>query len=142
MPKITKDDITGPTGLGLIRELFSAIAKDDTAFDAFVDSIITDQSAELQDRIGSAAYNLSANATYVKKAEKCLTAAEMVRRRINIVLGNAQAAGQEISTRNEEKQRDEYLSQAEVQISKLAQGVTTDQPDFSCGAVVTSHFGN
>jgi len=141
MSKITKDDITGPTGLGFTKELFAPIVTDDTAFDGLVDAVIAAQSAELSDRIGATVYNLAANATYVKKAEKCLVAAELVQRRINISLGNAVANGDKLDTTAFRLQRKDYLDEAEEWIGKLAQGVTTDPTsDFASGALVSSHF--
>jgi glycerol-3-phosphate dehydrogenase len=141
MPKILRTDITGPTGLGFQQALYSAIAGTDEAFNTLVDAVITEQAANLSDRIGSSVYNDAAKLTYVKNAEKCLTAAEMIRRRINIILANIQASGTEIGTIVEQKQRQSYLDEAEVWITKLAQGVTTDATaSFTSGALVTSHF--
>ena len=134
---ITNPDIKA---LGFTQALFSVICADDPAFEALIDGIITDQSSELQDRVGATVYSAPANATYIKKAEKCLVAAELVQRRINIVLGNSQGAGQEISTANERNQRKDYLDEAERWIAKLASGVTVDSADFASGALVTSHF--
>jgi glycerol-3-phosphate dehydrogenase len=142
MSKITKDDIIGPTGLGFTKELYSVIAADDAAFNTFVEAIITEQAAELAERVGSTVYAAAANLTYLKRAEKCLTAAELIQRRINIILANIQATGNEIGTKAEADQRREYLTQAEGWIAKLAQGITTDpSADFASGSLVTDHFG-
>jgi hypothetical protein len=143
MPKITKDDIIGPTGLGFVLELYSIIAPDQTAFEILVNAVIAEQAAELQERAGLAVYDAAANLTYVKKAEKCLTAAEMIQRRINIVLGTRSGSGEPPDTRSEQQQRKDYLDKAEEWIAKLAQGVTTDpSANFASGALVTSHFGD
>lgn len=140
VPKIARTDISGPTGLGFVKELYSSIAPSEEAFNTLVDAVIAEQAGELSDRIGTA-YNAAANLTNVKKAEKCLTAAEMIQRRINIILANIQASGAEGSTKAEEAQRKAYLDKAEEWIAKLAQGVTTDpSASFASGALVTSHF--
>ena len=82
--KISRTDISGPTGLGFVKELYTSIASTEEAFNALVDAVIAEQAGELSDRIGTTAYNAAANLTYVQKAEKCLTAAEMIQRRINM----------------------------------------------------------
>jgi len=138
MAKITRDDIIGPTGLGFTKELYTAIAPDGTAFDGLVSAVITEQAAELLERVGTTVYNDAAKLTYVKKAEKCLAAAELIQRRINIILANAQAVGQEIDTSNERSQRRDYLDQAGSWIAKLAQGVTTDPSSEIAMTVITS----
>ncbi|HAR46636.1 MAG TPA: hypothetical protein DCS05_10880 [Nitrospiraceae bacterium] len=139
--KISRTDISGPTGLGFVKELYTSIASTEEAFNALVDAVIAEQAGELSDRIGTTAYNAAANLTYVQKAEKCLTAAEMIQRRINIIMANIQASGSEGSTKVEEAQRKAYLDKAEEWIAKLAQGVTTDpSANFASGALVTSHF--
>jgi hypothetical protein len=142
MAKITKDDIRGPRGLGFTREMYGAIVKNDMEFDALVDAVISEQADILSGRIGSTAYNLAANLTNVKKSEKSLSAAEMVGRRINIILGDAVGGGQDANkTYDLRLQRDKYLDDAEIWIAKIAQGVTADPAsDFSSGSLVTSHF--
>jgi len=141
MPKITKDDIIGPTGLGFTKELYSIIAPDQTAFESLVDAVIAEQSGELVARVGSGVYDAAANLTCLKKAEKCLAAAEMIQRRINIVLGTRAGSGEPPDTRSEQQQRKDYLDQAEIWISKLAQGVTTDpSANFASGSLITGHF--
>lgn len=153
MPKITKDDIAGPKGLGFIREMFGAICPDEAAFELFITGIIADQALELEGRIGTTAYNdlATPNAIYVKKAERCLVAAEMIQRRINVLLGNAAGAGQELDTSNEHKQRQAYLDQVFGNlkasppviglIEKIVTGSSADGQDFASGALVTGHFG-
>ena len=120
-----------------------AAANYKASFKAFIDPVIAEQALQLSGRIGVTLYNstTSPNADNIKLAEKCLTAAEMIRRRINIILANIQASGTEIGTIVEQKQRQDYLSEAEVWIAKLAQGVTSDPSAvFTSGALVTSHF--
>lgn len=137
LPKITAQEIKD---LGFNQAMFSVMAADETAFTALITAVITEKSDELQGRIGSTAYNDSAKLTYVKKAEKCLSAAEMVQRRINIILGNTVSSGSEINTKNEQDQRKDYLTQAEEWIAKVAQGVTVDTGSFATGVSISSHF--
>ncbi len=153
MPKITRDDIIGPKGLGFTREMFNAIVQDDQTFNDFVDAIIAEKALELEGRIGTTVYNDASqpNATYVKLAEKYLCAAEMVDRRINIVLGQAVGAGQEIDTTAIRKQKQDYLDKVFGNdkasppvaglIEKIVTGSGTDGQNFASGALVTSHFG-
>lgn len=140
MSKIARADITGALGLGFTQSMFSSIASTAVLFDSLVDAIIAEEASRLEERVGSAAYALAANIVFLKNAEKCLTAAELIRRRINALLGIAQTAGQEVSAENERRQRKDYLDEAETWIGKVSQGVTTDGPEFSCGSLVTSHF--
>ncbi len=135
MPKIVTQDIKD---LGFTFAMFNK--QDETTFGELIDGVIAEAADELEDRIGSAAYALAANAVYVKLAEKCMAAAEMVRRRINIILNNMNAAGAEISTTNERKQREDYLAEAEKWIATVVSGTTTDGQNFACGALITSHF--
>lgn len=139
MSKITVQDIKD---LGFAQPLYSVIADSESAYNELVTAVIAEQADELLERIGTTAYNAAANATYVKKAEKCLSAAEMLQRRINIILGSKQGKGDEIGIENERRQRQDYLDKAESEIAKLAQGVTTDSAtgDFACGSLVTTHF--
>jgi len=137
MAKITNQDIKD---LGFTRELFNR--KSDTEFNTFIDGAISDEAASLEGRIGSTQY-ASADVTtakYVKNAEKCLVAAEMVQRRINVILSANVGAGKEFSTSAERQQRKDYLDKAEEWISKIVNSVTTDVQTFSTGALVTSHF--
>ncbi len=151
MPKITAKDITD---LGFTQAMFSVIAKTDTAFGELITGVIAEIALELEGRIGSTAYNDATvpNATYVKLAEKCLTAAEMLQRRINVMVQNVHGGGQEFSTDAERKQRQDYLDKVFGNtranppvtglIEKIVAGSSTDGADFSCGSVVTSHFGD
>ena len=139
MAKITVSDLKS---LGFTREMFVPIAADDTAFDDLLTTIIAEQALQLSGRIGTTAYNdaASPNADYVKMAEKYLSAAELIQRRINVLLGNSVSAGQELATANERNQRKDYLAQADGWIAKVVAGSTIDSADFASGALVTSHF--
>ncbi len=142
MAKITRDDIIGPTGLGFTQAMFKPLVSDETQFGNLVDAVLAEKAEELEERVGSSVYADAANLRYLKNAERCMTAAELLRRRITILLANVTAAGDPIRTDAEQAQMKDYLAQAETWISKLAQGVTADSPtgEFACGALITSHF--
>jgi len=133
MAKITITDITG---LGFIKEMYSSLAPSEEEFEAFIGEIISEQSVILEGRIGSGMYASMVEplAGFVKRAEKCLAAAEMVQRRINVILGNAVGAGQEINISHEGAQKKAYLDEAEKWIAKLGEG------DYAGGVVETTHF--
>ncbi len=150
MPKNVAQDIKD---LGFIREMFGSLCADDNAFDTFIANVISEKALELEGRIGTTVYNDASapNATYVKLAEKYLCAAELVDRRINIVLGQAVGAGQELDTTAIRKQKQDYLDKVFGNdkasppvaglIEKIAAGGGTDGQNFASGALVTSHFG-
>ncbi len=152
MAKITRTDIIGPLGLGFTQELFSVIAATAAAFDTLVDAVIAEVSLELEGRIGSALYADATvpNATYVKLVEKYLTAAEMLSRRINIVLGSKQGKGEDISIDAEQKQLQAYLDKVYGNqkanppviglIEKIVSGSLVEGTGFASGSLVTSHF--
>ena len=151
MAKITTTDLKS---LGFPREMFSSLAADDVTFDELLTSVIAEQALQLSGRIGTTLYNdaTSPNADYVKLAEKYLSAAELLQRKINIILGNTASRGEDFSTTPERKQRQDYLDMVNGNdkasppvvglIEKLAQGVTTDpSANFASGALITDHFG-
>jgi len=133
MAKTVTSDITG---LGFIKEMYSSLASTDEEFEVLIGEVISEQSAILEGRIGQDAYTASTEplASSVKRAEKCLVAAELVQRRINIILGNAVGAGQEINISHEAAQKKAYLDEAEKWIAKLGEG------DYAGGVVESSHF--
>ncbi len=149
MPKITNQDIQD---LGFIREMFAK--NDDISFQNMIDVVISEQASILEGRIGTSAYNDSSapNAIYVKQSEKCLVAAEMVQRRINILLGNSVGAGKELDTTAPRKQRQDYLDQVYGNIKsdrpvlglieKIITGSSTDGQDFASGVLISDHFGD
>jgi hypothetical protein len=136
MPKTNAQEMID---LGFVPEIFK---KDEMSFPEYADPIISEQSVILEGRIGSTLYASTTSPTkdYVKRAEKCLSAAELVQRRINIILGNAVGAGQEIDVSHEGAQKKAYRDEAEDWISKLTSGITSDVSDFASGVLVTSHF--
>lgn len=137
---MAKTTISDLKSLGFNREMFSAIAPDDVAFDALLTAVIAEHALQLSGRIGTTLYadTTSPNADYVKLAEKYLSAAELMQRRINITLGAVVSRGEDFSTEPERRQRKDYLDQAEIWIGKLAQGVTVDAPSEIGVRVITS----
>jgi hypothetical protein len=119
------------------------VNQNDSDFTALINDVIADQALLLEGRVGSAMYALttSPQKDYVKRAEKALCAAEMIARRINIILSNVTGAGQELDTSSEEKQRKAYLDEAENWITSV--GTYADSlGDCSFGAAISSHFGD
>lgn len=138
MSKVTATDISN---LGFKKEMFQKSLDGD--FTAFINDIIAEQALLLEGKVGSTLY---ASATsplkdYVKRSEKALCAAEMVSRRINIILNNVSGAGQELDISSEEKQRDAYLKEADNWILKLTT-YTSDSGDVAFGVSTSSHFGD
>ena len=142
MAKTTAPEILN---LGFTPEAFR---KNSTDFGEFVLDAINNQAEELAARIGQAAYDSTSepNKTYVKKAEKNLVAAEMLQRRINLIVGNANGTGEALDTSSERAQREDYLEHAEFWITKLVAtgGTVEENPEdlsgFASGSLVTSHF--
>lgn len=126
--------------LGFSGEMFKK--DNESEFSDFINDIISEQSVILQGRIGTAVYDSATSPTkdYVEQAEKCLVAAELVQRRINIILGKAVGAGREIDISHEGAQKKAYRDEAEDWIAKLTGGITSDAGDFASGVLVTSHF--
>lgn len=117
-----------------------------SGFYSLISSVLSAQSLLFQGRIGATAYASAASPQkdQVKRAEACLTAAELLRRRINILLGNVTGAAQgEIKADNEFRQRNDYLKEADELINKIVSSITTDpasSSSFASGALVTDHF--
>ncbi len=137
MAKVTSQEIID---LGFTPEMFQKV--DDGSFELLLSGVINEQSLILSGRIGTSSYGSASSPIkdFVKLAEKNLVAAEMVRRRINIVLGNISGSGKEINTSNEKSQRDQYIKEAEDYIAKIVNGASQDSSYFASGALVTSHF--
>jgi hypothetical protein len=136
--KVTAQDIIN---LGFKKELFQK--QNDSDFTALINEIIVDQALLLEGRVGSTMYALttSPQKDYLKRAEKAFCAAELVSRRINIILSNITAAGAELDTSSEEKQKKAYMDEAESWIIRA--GTYADSPgDCSFGAAISSHFGD
>lgn len=131
MAKVTAQEIIA---LGFKKELFKI--QTDPEFEIFIDEIIAEQSLILEGRIGSSLYASATSPTkdYVKRSEKCLVAAEVVQRRINIILSNIVGSGVEIDVTHEGAQKKAYLNEAEDWIQRLLPG------DFASDVLITSHF--
>jgi len=111
-----------------------------TLFADFVQPVINTKSTELKNRVGTTAYDNADVADDVKRAELCLTAAELIRRRINFVLLQVQP-GITINTKPEQDQVKAYTDEADnILIPKIIAGTSVETNGFSCGTLVTSHF--
>lgn len=136
MAKVTVQELKD---LGFIAELFG----NPQNFDAYLTAVIAEQASILEGRIGASAYASTSSPIkdYVKRAEKCLAAAELVQRRITYILGNVTGGAFPISTSGEDRQRQAYIDEAAVWITKIVEGAETDSNDFASGSLVTNHFG-
>lgn len=132
MPKVTVEHIKD---LGFTFEMFGL--GDTSSLELFIQDIIDDVSAMFEGIIGSSIYNSSTNpaAGYVKRAEKCLVASELLQRRINKVLNNVIASDDKISTKNEEQQRARYSEEAAKLIDILI-----GKTNFAFNILRTTHF--
>lgn len=137
MSKITAQDIKD-LGFG-----YAMFGKTDNGFDDYLNAVIAAQALLLAGRIGAEAYASVASPTqdYVKRAELCLTAADLVQRRINRILGSVTGNGTGIDVTHEGAQKKAYRDEAELWIEKITSGTTTDGSDFASGTLVTDHFG-
>jgi len=113
-------------------------------FSDFLNKIIAEQSPILQGKLGSTLYNATSSPEKenVIRAEICIVASELLRRRINIILGSVKGNGQEIDVSQEIKQRQEYLVELEVLTINIVSGTIAvpTGSDFSSEAVITDHF--
>lgn len=136
MAKIDSQDIID---LNFVPEMFG---KTSSTFPAFIDAVITEQSKLLEGRVGTSNYGLTTSPSkeYIVRAELCLTAAEMIQRRMNRILGNVVGTGNALDINMEKSQRQDYLDEADMLIEKIAAGITTDSDNFASGVLETSHF--
>lgn len=140
MAKVTSAEIVA---MGFKKEFFHYDSE--AAFLLLIDGLIPEQAAVLEYRIGATLYNTvtSPTAERVKRAEKCLCAAEVIQRRINIILANAIGAGAEIDVSQEMEARKAYLDEAEVLITDMAvYDSSTTGGDANMGVSVSGHFGD
>ena len=123
MGKTTEKEIID---LGFKSGMFAK--ENDDLFKAFIKDIIAEQTAILEGRIGATNYASATSPTqeYVKQAEKYLVAAEMLQRRINIILEKVVPAGEDLDTRSVERQMERYRKTADAWIQKITDGVTAD----------------
>ncbi|MFA5354218.1 MAG: hypothetical protein WC291_08305 [Thermodesulfovibrionales bacterium] len=134
MAKVTAIEITA---MGFTPEMFRKSS--DADLTTLVNGAISTQSSLLRERVGASVYDASTSAV-LKRAEACLVAAELVRTRINIILGNIVGAGQEINTRVEREQLKQYMDEAAALIARTVAGGATDSSDLAFGVLTTSHF--
>lgn len=135
MPKNTTADITA---LGFTPAMF---ALDDTEWTTMVTDLIAEQSGLLEGRIGSTSYASATNPTavYVKRAEKCLVAAELCQRRFVIISQEIQAADG-MDAFKLRKTRQEYLDEASSLIDRIVNGQSSDSSGYSGSVATSSHF--
>lgn len=109
-------------------------------FTDYVQPVINAKSTELKNRVGVEAYDNAALADDVKNAELRLVAAELIQRRINIVLLMVQP-GSPVNTKPEQDQIKNYLDEVnDILIPKIIAGSPAEGSDFFSGTLVTSHF--
>ena len=135
MPKITSGDLAT---LGFTAAMFSL---DESGFAAMATELIAEQAALLEGRIGSLVYAATENPTaaFVKRAEKCLVAAELLQRRFVIISQEIQAAdGMDAFKLRKTQQR--YLDEAESLIQRIANGTSSDSSGYSGSVATSSHF--
>lgn len=138
---MAKNTITEIIGLGFTRDMFNK--DEDADFEALINAVLADETAILSGRIGSTLYGSSTAplSTYIKRAERSLVAAELVQRRINTVLGQAVANPEGPDTSALQKQRADYLADAEQWLAKAVTGAQADTgSDIAFGSVITSTF--
>ncbi len=121
--------------LGFVTEEFGSPPD----FDAYIQAVLDEQQALLSDRVGAAAMSISSLATHIKRAEKCLTAAELLQRRINRLSGNVDTDTAALISQLG-KSRQNYLDEAEKIIPKLVTGSVSDGADAAFGFNESSHF--
>ena len=138
MAKATSQEIIDRN---FVAEMFG---KTSANFGAFVDTVIAEQSKILEGRVGVSSYALTTSPAkeYIARAELCLTAAEMIQRRMNRILGNVVGTGNALDITMERKQRQDYLDEADALVLKIVSGITADSDDFAFGYVKASHFGD
>lgn len=130
--KATPQDIKD---LGFVSEEFGSPPD----FTAYIQAILDEQEALLSDRVSAAAIANSALATYVKRAEKCLAAAELLQRRVNRLAGNVDTDTASMLSQLK-KARQDYLDEADRIIPRLVSGSVSDGTDAAFGSTASSHF--
>ncbi len=135
MARITSQDILS---MGFTAEMLALDSQE--AFSGLLVNIIDEQAGLLSARIGPEAYSATTEpgSSYVKRAEKCFVAAEIVRLRIVTAMGNAVPNGDEPNTTPLERSRSSYLKEAEGLIDKIISGQVSDTSGFSSGVLITS----
>lgn len=122
--------------LGFAWEMFSPADVEEEGFDDFIQGALDENVDRIKDVIGSSAYDNAARLSDIKKIEKYLAAAELWRRRANIVQGNAMLDGPTGSSELKKAEACEKTAQAVM--DRLNDNSGT--PGLAVGNVVTSHF--
>ncbi|WP_020675555.1 hypothetical protein [Geopsychrobacter electrodiphilus] len=124
--------------MGFSPEMFGS---NTAGFPAFLTSVITEQSEILAGRVGATAYDSTTapTRTYVKRAEKCLICAELFQRRF-VRIAQDIKLGDGIDAFKLRRTQEKFEADAEMWISKIASGTTTDGTGFSSGVAISSHF--
>lgn len=130
--------VTDIISMGFIFQMFGFPSEAELKL--AVKSLIAEHGAILSGRIGSTAYSgtTEPTATYVKRALKCLVAADLCQMRINRL---AQDIKQDDGTDalKLRRQRADYLAEAELLTGKIEVSAGSGN-DFATGTVITSHF--
>jgi len=121
--------------LGFVAEHFG----DPLDFDAFIQAILDEQEALLSDRVGISTLANPSLATNIKRTEKCMSAAELLQRRINRLSGNVDPETGMLILQLK-RARQDYQEEAEKIIPKLVSGAIADGSDAAFGQSSSSHF--
>lgn len=138
---MAKNTITEIIDLGFMRDMFGK--DEDAEFETLINAVLAEETAILSGRAGSMLYASSASPLkeYIKRAERSLVAAELVQRRINTVLGQATGNPEGPDTSALQKQRADYLADAEQWLAKAVSGATAETgSDIAFGSLITSTF--
>ena len=137
MPKTTAQEYIDR---GYTREMFRKSTEQD--FAAFLSGVIDEQSGLLEGRIGSAVYGSveAVKAAAVTRVERLLVLAELLSIRIDVVLGNVDAADGDDMLKLR-RNRGEYLAESETLVNRLAQGLPTAGSDYAGAVLESEHPG-
>ncbi len=127
---------------GFVREIFRigpdvpAEGGGTTPWTDYLETLAEDQSDDLEAILGSGIYDSTDTtiAKFVKKAELCLVCAELVRRRINIRLGDVRGSDTQRSMVAEREQEKTYTDDAENIIESFVNNT------FSTSVLEYDHF--
>lgn len=148
MAKIAIKDIT--EGLGFSASQFGGVLNFDNA-GGYIDDIITDAAREVEDAVGATRYAAAADGgtsseqldfTRITRAEKCLVAAELYRRRINYVDANMVAGRASKEVLDQQQSFIKQANSAEAMAWKEIELITGERRDYgaSVGSVETGVY--
>jgi len=124
--------------MGFVFQMFGYSTEE--GLSTLLTGLIAEHGAILSGRVGATAYASAAEptSTYVKRAIKCLVAAELCQVRINRI---AQDIKQEDGTdaAKMRQQRKDYLAEAEAWTGQIEAAAGSGN-DFAFGTVTTNHF--